>query len=181
MTEWVETHSGLYIDVGDPDPGAIEIGDIAHALSMQCRFNGHCAVFYSVAEHSVHVAEHLENTGETVRVQLLGLLHDAAEAYVGDVVSGVKSRLERFAGMEHYVQRAVYESLSVPPPNAEEERLVKDADLAVLLAEAKVLMPSRGEGWCAGKTVLAAEVDIYCDSPGDAKGLFSYWWRKLTK
>lgn len=68
----------------------IDICDIAHALSNLCRFNGHTARFYSVAEHCLHVAdllEHMDCDRETV---LAGLLHDAAEAYTGDIISPIK-------------------------------------------------------------------------------------------
>ena len=76
----VNLFSGIVIDPFDPCPGLIRIADIAHALSMLCRFNGHCRHFYSVAEHSVRVAARCPKG-----LRLEGLLHDAVEAYLGDV------------------------------------------------------------------------------------------------
>jgi 5'-deoxynucleotidase YfbR-like HD superfamily hydrolase len=101
-TPHIATYTGKLISCLDPRPEDIDIGDIAHALSLICRFNGHCNRFYSVAEHSVRVsvlaaelaeseslAEHL-----VTRAALLGLMHDAAEAYPpGDLAGPVKRYL----------------------------------------------------------------------------------------
>ena len=82
------TYSGIEIDVGGPPFNAdmVSIIDIAHSLSSICRFGGHCRHFYSVAEHSVHMYHRTEN-------EMAGLLHDSAEAYIGDVVAPLKRLL----------------------------------------------------------------------------------------
>ena len=77
---WLQTYTGIQFWPLDPRPEEIDIQDIAHALSLLCRFNGHCQRFYSVAEHSVHVSTIL-----APEFGLWGLLHDAAEAYLSDI------------------------------------------------------------------------------------------------
>src|ERR1019366_6268112 len=76
----IRTYTGILFDFEEPEASPIRIEDIAHALSLLCRFAGHCKEFYSVAEHSVRVSyacpeEHA----------LWGLMHDASEAYCVDV------------------------------------------------------------------------------------------------
>ena len=71
----------------------ISIEHIAHALSMQCRYNGQIEEFYSVAQHSMLVADVLYSMTDNKQVALCGLLHDAAEAYIGDIVAPLKNRL----------------------------------------------------------------------------------------
>jgi hypothetical protein len=82
---WIGTFSGLRFWPLDAAAGEINIEDIAHALSKKCRFAGHCEPFYSVAEHSVEVSLRVSPQNA-----LWGLLHDAAEAYLGDIVRPLK-------------------------------------------------------------------------------------------
>ena len=86
----LETVSGRKVDVVNPDPATIDITDIAWALSPMPRFSGHSIPYipYSVAQHSIQVAKDLASLGPLV--QLYGLLHDAAEAYINDLPSPVK-------------------------------------------------------------------------------------------
>jgi len=95
----------------DPDPAEICLEDIAHGLSNLCRFNGQTSAFYSVAQHSVLVSL-LCN----MRDALWGLFHDAAEAYLGDVVSPIKRNLgmEKYRLAEEVVMRAVAERYGLP-------------------------------------------------------------------
>lgn len=87
------TASGHLFDILAFDPSAIDLHDIAHGLSHICRFGGHVRSYYSVAQHSVLVSE----LCDTADAQI-GLLHDAPEAYLGDVISPLK----RQPGMEAY-------------------------------------------------------------------------------
>src|SRR5687767_8990512 len=73
----IRVFSGAIVNVFDPDPATITIEDIAHALSMDCRFGGHLKKFYSVAEHSIHCSMQAHNAPD----QLAMLMHDASEAY----------------------------------------------------------------------------------------------------
>ena len=85
-----------------PNPSEIDIRDIAHALSLTCRFGGHCRTFYSVAEHSIRVALELPEWAK-----LFGLLHDAHEAYLHDVPSPIKRDIQGYREIADIVQNAI--------------------------------------------------------------------------
>lgn len=105
----IVTISGRRVDVLNPDPGQIDIGDIAHGLSMICRYTGHVHKFYSVAEHSVLVSELVRHFGGQRDLQLSALLHDATEAYVTDLARPLKhlEELREYREIENYVARAI--------------------------------------------------------------------------
>ncbi len=162
----IETQTGRYVDVRRPCAEDIDVRDIAHALSLQCRFNGHVREFYSVAEHCLRVADHLP---KPLRVH--GLLHDAAEAYLGDIVTPVKRRLFGFAGLENGMLRAIYVHLGVPWPSRKERALVKQADIRALREEAYGLLPSRGI-WHIDSEPLMPERPLLCLAPYAARALW---------
>lgn len=141
---WIETASGLNIDPLNPDPEKICLEDIARALSQICRFSGHSKRFYSVAEHSLHVAWWLDASGEHPPVVRAGLMHDAAEAYLGDLSSPLKKdeAFAEFRNAEDALMGVIEERyrLKFSP-------VVFEADLVLLWCEADVLMPSRGKTW----------------------------------
>ena len=87
---WLQTHSGLKVYPLAMKLEDINISDIAWALSNICRFNGHCTTFYSVASHSIIVARIIYNATTDKHLALWGLLHDASEAYLGDIVRPLK-------------------------------------------------------------------------------------------
>ncbi|KKM07785.1 hypothetical protein LCGC14_1730500, partial [marine sediment metagenome] len=96
------TYSGRKISILYPGVEDINIEDIAHALSLQCRYNGHCNKFYSVAEHSI-LAARMFKARYGIKFEcdfIYTLMHDAAEAYVGDLISPVKSELLPFIIIE---------------------------------------------------------------------------------
>lgn len=144
----MELYSGQQIDPLQLHPDEVRLGDIAHSLSMQCRYLGHCDQFYSIAQHAVFVARHLP----TPRLQLFGLLHDAAEAYIGDIISPLKTRL--FASIqtvERDILRTIYTVLcDGEVPSEREWKRIKEVDTRTLITEASVLMVSRGRQWEVG-------------------------------
>lgn len=81
----MQTFTGKLFDPLDPDPAMIDLRDIAHALGNICRFGGHARRHYSVAEHSLLVASLVPEP-----LRLPALLHDAAEAYIGDIIAPIK-------------------------------------------------------------------------------------------
>lgn len=109
MGALVSMVGGEKLELPIVDPKIITITDIAHSLSMQCRFNGHIDKFYSVAEHSVIMARSLREQDYSREIQLEGLLHDAAEAYTGDIIKPIKDYLmsERFYMMDGYISGAI--------------------------------------------------------------------------
>ena len=122
----IHTFSGIAFDLRDPQPAMVRLGDIVHLLSLMNRFNGAALFPYSVAQHSLHVAELLPPD-----LRLEGLLHDAAEAYIGDMVGPLKQVMPEYKAVETRISAVVAEvfGLAYPEPAA-----VKQADLAVLAA-----------------------------------------------
>ena len=92
---WICTRRNVKFDLERPKPQMVSTEDVAHSLSMICRFNGHCRRFYSVAQHSVLVArEVMRRTGDW-KAREYALFHDAAEAYIGDVIGDLNARRGR--------------------------------------------------------------------------------------
>jgi len=89
---YLQTVSGRWVNPFDPDPGQLDAGDIARALANQCRFGGYSRVFYSVAQHSVIVSRVVEERGGDVEDVFAALMHDAGEAYLGDMPHPLKHR-----------------------------------------------------------------------------------------
>lgn len=150
----IETASGRFVDVRNPDPDTIVLEDIAHHLAHICRFTGACSRFYSVAEHAVLVADRLVELGAHPRVALAGLHHDDAEAYLNDVARPLKGLLhpayrDLTIDMDAAITRALGIETLLPGPEA--ASAIRAADEWALAAEAYHLLPSRGAGWfCHG-------------------------------
>lgn len=128
----ITTYSGKFVDPFSIAVTDINIIDIAHALSMQSRFNGHCSRFYSVAEHSI-----LVSTLVPREFALDALLHDAAEAYVGDVPGPIKARLKEFVELETSVYAIISKRFNI---SCEPLGPVKSADREALRIEMSALM-----------------------------------------
>ena len=125
------TQSGRFVDVVAPTPGDVNVEDIAHHLSMICRFGGATPVHYSVAQHCVFVSKILEAEYPDDHVlQYAGLLHDASEAYVGDMVSPLKRRQEDFRAVEDKWMVAIGGALKVDPKLLEDPRVHRADDQA---------------------------------------------------
>lgn len=98
---FLQTYQGYLISVQRPDPGMIDFIDIIRSLTKQCRFNGHCSRFYSVAEHTVRGVELAKKLfPENRKLAKSFFLHDFTEAYVGDVIRPVKKHLPEFKEIE---------------------------------------------------------------------------------
>lgn len=136
---WTQTYTGKMFYPFDPRPDDVCIEDIAHALAMQCRFNGHCREFYSVAQHSVIVSMNVPACDA-----MKGLLHDAAEAYVGDLVRPIKKHLPEFRVIEEAVHSAICLAFRIEPslPNS-----VLWADRCALMTEKRDLMAKPPAEW----------------------------------
>jgi hypothetical protein len=119
------------INLLDPKPEQIHIGDIAHQLSMICRFSGATRKFYSVAEHSINVAK--------ITKSLNGLLHDASEAYLQDINGNLKKFLPDYKAVEKRFEAVIQEKFGVEPLL----EYGKAADAIMLQVEGRYLI----KGW----------------------------------
>src|SRR3954469_23683409 len=119
---YLQTVSGRWVNPFDPDPEQLDIGDIARALANQCRFGGHCRVFYSVAQHSVAVSELVQQRGGDAEDVFAALMHDAAEAYLGDMPHPLKHRSAlgaTFKEVESHLEAAIQRHFAIKPGVAE--------------------------------------------------------------
>jgi len=139
MKPSILTNSGASFDFIDLESNRIDIEQIAHALSQICRFTGHTSTFYSVAQHSVYVSYLVPP-----KHALAGLLHDAAEALLGDVSSPLKQLLPDYRAIESRVEAFVFGHFGLP---ATLSAPVKHADLVMLATEQRDLMPKTVERW----------------------------------
>ncbi len=105
----IRTFTGIMFDPTEPQKELIDIRDIAHALALMCRANGHFSHFYSVAQHSLGCMREAKARGCSVRTQLACLLHDASEAYLSDVTRPIKGLLPEYLVFERRLQTAIYE------------------------------------------------------------------------
>lgn len=121
------TRGGQYFNFLDPSAYRLDIKDIAHGLSNICRFGGHTREFYSVAQHSIYLS-HIVPEEDAYA----GLMHDCAEAFLGDIPSPLKRRLPDYKRIESIVEAALFEKLGIPFPLPAS---VKNADLVMLATE----------------------------------------------
>lgn len=139
----IKTYSGIMFDPLRPDTELISIVDIAHALSMLCRANGHFKSFYSVGQHSINCMQEAKARGHSRKIQLACLLHDASEAYLSDVTRPVKAELPRYREIEIPLQNMIWDKWLTEPLTDEEERIVFQIDDAILDHEFLALMDTQ--------------------------------------
>lgn len=137
MSEWIQTYTGRKFEFFNCKPEDLAIKDIARALSHICRFTGHVKQYYSVAQHSVLVSEQAKNP-------FLGLMHDASEAFIGDMSRPLKHSLgktSRYHDADHHITRAMelrWRQLGVV--TAEDKDDLKNVDMRMLVTEAYDLL-----------------------------------------
>jgi len=139
----ITTYTGEDFRPLDPNPDQIHIEDIAHALSLLCRANGHIIRFYSVAQHSINCANEAKARGLSMRVQTACLLHDASEAYLSDITRPVKRYLLNYITIEKHLQDTIYGKLIGSVLTDDEAALVDDIDNNMLICEFDALAPNK--------------------------------------
>jgi hypothetical protein len=138
--ECITTYTGEDFTPLAPKMEQIKIEDIAHALSMLCRANGHFKRFYSVAQHSINCAGEAAARRLPAKVQLACLLHDASEAYLSDITRPVKTHLPDYQRIEARLQNMIYVKYLTTPLAEDDTARVKEIDHAMLHFEFNHLM-----------------------------------------
>lgn len=139
MKDYISTFSKIHFAPLEPGKKDICIRDIAHALSLMCRANGHFPEFYSVGQHCIHCCEEAYARGYSERVQLACLLHDASEAYLADITRPVKQHLNEYKEIEKMLQDSIFEKY-MGALSDEENRLWKLLDDTLLYYEFEYFM-----------------------------------------
>lgn len=170
--DWMQTFTGRQFWPVDPRPEEVFIEDIAHALAMQCRYAGHSLRFYSVAEHSVHLARHVSPENA-----LWALLHDASEAYLVDVPRPLKPFLPGYREAEDAVMRAVALRFKLLPFSVMPGE-VKEADGRILADEAAQNMATPPAPWTFNGHALGVTLEYW--SPERAEQEFLNEFARLA-
>jgi hypothetical protein len=168
--DWIQTYTGRKFWTIDPRPEEIFIEDIAHALAMLCRYNGHCEEFYTVAEHSVLIARKLP-----LKFKLWGLLHDASEAYIADINRPTKPYLANYKEIEARLMSCVCKRFNLPQQEPPE---VKAADNAILWDEHQQNMKQPPEPWRLQGEALGVQLQYW--TPKRAKIEFLDEYEMIT-
>lgn len=157
------TVDGHYFDFMRPQDSVFTIETIAHALSHICRFTGHSRKFYSVAQHSVLVSLIVPEEDA-----MAGLLHDAPEAFIGDVATPLKNLLADYQAIEERVERVVLSRFGLTSlPQS-----VKTADRILLVTELRDLMPKHDDEWPVIADVQPLVQRIFPMGAWDARAAF---------
>lgn len=184
---WIRTFTGRQFWPLGPRVEEIFIEDIAHALSLVCRYTGHCREFYSVAEHSVRVSFQVQklylkldlSPGRFERarvVALCGLLHDASEAYIADVSRPVKHSATFgpiYKAIEANLEAQINRRFRLPAMLP----LVKEVDNRMLATEMRDLMSVRPE-WAYEAACLDHKIKPW--TPAQAEEVFLYRFHALN-
>ena len=155
---WIQSFSGGQFFPLDPKMEEINIRDIAHSLSLICRFNGHCKTMYSVAEHSIRVVDivrKLNRRAKNSYVELYALLHDAAEAYIGDICRPTKQMLPKIKEIEDDIMKVIMDSFKLTQKTTNCDFIlskinyetIKRADDIMLATEQRDLMQRCDWNW----------------------------------
>lgn len=162
--------SGAEFDLLSPEASLIHVETIAHALAHLCRFNGHTRTFYSVAQHSWLCSYIVPD-----ELAYAALMHDAAEAFLGDIATPLKQLLPDYQVIETRIETALFRAFKVPYPFPPE---VKRADLQLLATEKRDLLPECGD-WEILEGIEPLPASIRPMAPDAAKRAFLDRYRYL--
>jgi uncharacterized protein len=164
--------SGNVFDFRDPHGSEFTLDDIAQGLSLVCRYTGQCRGFYSVAEHSMLVSDVSDSYAYEA------LLHDAAEAFIGDITKPLKQLLPDYRRIEAAVQDAVIERFGL---DRNYLAIVKAADLRVLAAEQAQIMAPGTADWATAAGIEPAPIIVRFFEPEVARTRFLQRYRQLRR
>lgn len=140
MSDYILTYSRIKFYPLEPNKVDIYIEDIAHALSLMTRANGHYKHFYSVAQHSINCCREAQSRGFSKRIQFGCLLHDASESYISDLTRPVKKNLPAYFDIEDKLQKVIFDRFGLRDISDSELKLIAEVDDALLYYEFDVLM-----------------------------------------
>jgi hypothetical protein len=172
---WIQTYTGRAFGILNPHPDDIVIEDIAHSLSQQCRYAGHCVQFASVAEHCRLMWELASKPNKRP-----ALLHDATEAYLVDVPRPIKELLPDYKKIEHVLAAVIAAKFGVAYPWPEE----------VLQLDARILLDERAQNMVPFLPRSAAILEEFEGAEGftlgdgqleGPNGLAGYTWTKIEE
>lgn len=158
MSDHITTAHKVHFKPLEPKKEEIMIEDIAHALSLMTRANGHFPEFYSVGQHCIGCYKEAVARGEEEQVAFMCLLHDASEAYIADITRPVKKELKEYLMIEKRLQDAIYERFLGRVPGEEEMKTISEIDDAMLFHEFYHYM---GEKIFPGELKLCTEPEFY--------------------
>lgn len=136
----ITTYTGKNFDPLNIDESLLDIKDIAHALSLMCRGNGHVQHFYSVAQHSLACAKEAKERGYSKEIILGCLFHDASEAYLSDVTRPIKKELTYYLEVEDILQNTIWKHFIDKNLTEEDKRVIFEIDDEMLSLELKELL-----------------------------------------
>lgn len=175
---YITTYTGKHFDPTAPDASLFDVRDIAHALSLTCRGNGHVKTFFSVGQHCVNCALEAELRGFPTRVVLACLLHDASEAYMSDVPRPFKHALPSYVEAEENLLEMIYEKFLGSGLSEEEQKLVKIIDDDLLYYDLKVLL---GETPAGDAPNLKIELDYTVQSFEKVEAQYLKLYERLSQ
>ena len=140
MSEYITTYTGKHFNPTQPNPDLISIQDIAHALSLICRGNGHVQTFWSVGQHCICCAKEAAARGLSDRMVLACLLHDASEGYISDIIRPVKIYLSNYLEIESKIMGTILTHFGLDDLTEEESCRWKQIDDEILELELKTLL-----------------------------------------
>ena len=167
---WMQTFLGNKYYPLDPRAEEVSAIDIAHALSMLCRYNGHTTKFYSVAEHCCHLHDLVP-----AKYKKVALLHDATEAYTCDMPRPLKLSMPAYKEIETLNWLAICERFDMSP---KEPGILKELDLRICLDEREAVMSHSKYEWNIGEPL---GIDIPAWTQPEAKRQFLKRWLKLKR
>ena len=178
--DWFLTFRGVQFWPLDPRADEVLLEDIAHALSRVCRYGGHCLDWYSVAQHSIFVADLVPQP-----LKLHALLHDAEEAYTGDLIRplkiGLREQTAAWDEMADRVSSAIAEAFALRELTPGEWGAIKDADNTALSTERRDLVRDTGREWRVSKTHPPTERRIVPMERDAAEAEFLRRFAELTR
>lgn len=176
----IKTYSGYTLNFLAPKPGMIFVDDIAQGLSQVCRFAAQSSEFYSVAQHSVLVSRLVPQ-----KYARWGLMHDAAEAFMGDMARPLKRLIPQYKELEIRLMKAIAERFDLPWPQPD---CVKEADQVALALEGSKFMAGREDEYgisTLGKQIGMAVNAVFSATPREGRTMFldRYFdlWKKKRK